>query len=49
VGKTGEKAIELQINKRKWKWIGHTLGRIQMQLKRMSWSKIHRARGREED
>jgi hypothetical protein len=24
---TGEKPIELQINKRKWKWIEHAIGR----------------------
>jgi hypothetical protein len=25
--KTGEKPIELQIKKRKWKWIGHTISK----------------------
>jgi hypothetical protein len=24
-GKTREKSIELQINKQKWNWIGHTI------------------------
>jgi hypothetical protein len=47
--KTGEKPIELQIKKRKWKWIGRTIRRIKMQLRGLCWIGTLRARGREED
>jgi hypothetical protein len=32
--KTGEKPIELQIKKRKWKWIGHTIRKGQNAVER---------------
>jgi hypothetical protein len=46
---TGEKPIELQIKKRKWKWTGHTIRRTKMQLRGLRWIGTPRARGREED
>jgi hypothetical protein len=33
--KTGEKLIELQIKKRKWKWIGHTIRKDQNSVERI--------------
>jgi hypothetical protein len=33
--KTGEKPIELQIKKRKWKWIGHTIRKDQNAVERI--------------
>jgi hypothetical protein len=32
--KTGEKPIELQIKKRKWKWIGHTIRKYENAVER---------------
>jgi hypothetical protein len=34
--KTGEKPIELQIKKRKWKWIGHTIRKDQNAVERIA-------------
>jgi hypothetical protein len=33
--KTGEKPMELQIKKRKWKWIGHTVRKDQNAVERI--------------
>jgi hypothetical protein len=33
---TGEKPIELQIEKRKWKWIGHTIGKDENAVERIA-------------
>jgi hypothetical protein len=33
--KTGENPIELQIKKRKWKWIGHTIRKDQNVVERI--------------
>jgi hypothetical protein len=32
---TGEKPVELQIKKRKWKWIGHTIRKDQNAVERI--------------
>jgi hypothetical protein len=34
--KTGEKPIELQIKKRKWKWIGHTIRKDENAVERIA-------------
>jgi hypothetical protein len=34
--KTGEKPIQLQIKKRKWKWIGHTIRKDQNAVERIA-------------
>jgi hypothetical protein len=47
--KTGEKPRELQIKKRKWKFIGHTIRKDEIAVERSCWIGTLRVRGREED
>jgi hypothetical protein len=47
--KTGEKLIELQIKKRKWKQIGHTIRKDKNAVRGSCWIGTPRAGGRKED
>jgi hypothetical protein len=47
--KTGQKPIELQIKKRKWKWTGHTIREDQNAVERIVLDWNPQARGREEN
>jgi hypothetical protein len=44
---TGETPIELQIKKRKWKWVEHTIRKDENEVDRIALDWIPRARGRE--